>query len=237
MFTPMPSLEEDGLHSLSSKTASSAAVGTYGRFDGERSRSGGSIGRRKQDSQRRCKLRVIYHPRARVRSCSVAALHVFWYPWYFDGTRSLNGVCASCLTFTTCRRRPLGRILPRLVPLSSEHVATTMRSATVVDLLRTFRSLLFAEDEAGAAERTTATTELLRAVSLGGADALQQITDRQASDSERAECAGAVCIIELLQLAHGLAAAHVGASGKVGAAERATAVLRRVSDPPGLGRR
>ena len=62
MFTPMPSLEEDGLHSLSSKTASSAAVGTYGRFDGERSRSGGSIGRRKQDSQRRCKLRVILSP-------------------------------------------------------------------------------------------------------------------------------------------------------------------------------
>ena len=42
MFTSTPSLEEDGLHSLSSKTASSAAVGTYGRFDGERSRSGGS---------------------------------------------------------------------------------------------------------------------------------------------------------------------------------------------------
>ena len=226
MFTPMPSLEEDGLHSLSSKTASSAAVGTYGRFDGERSRSGGSIGRRKQDSQRRCKLRVIYHPRARVGSCSVAALHVFWYPWYFDGTRSLNGVCASCLTFTTCRRRPLGRILPRLVPLSSEHVATTMRSATVVDLLRTFRSLLFAEDEAGAAERTTATTELLRAVSLGGADALQQITDRQASDSERAECAGAVCIIELLQLAHGLAAAHVGASGNPDTKARCAAMMK-----------
>jgi hypothetical protein len=84
MFTPMPSLEEDGLHSLSSKTASSAAVGTYGRFDGERSRSGGSIGRRKQDSQRRCKLRVILSPPCpapwRVGSCSVAALHVFWYP-------------------------------------------------------------------------------------------------------------------------------------------------------------
>ena len=47
MFTSTPSLEEDGLHSLSSKTASSAAgvrphPGTYGRFDGERSRSGGS---------------------------------------------------------------------------------------------------------------------------------------------------------------------------------------------------
>ena len=71
MFTPMPSLEEDGLHSLSSKTASSAAVGTYGRFDGERSRSGGSIGRRKQDSQRRCKLRVIITP---VRVLALAVL-------------------------------------------------------------------------------------------------------------------------------------------------------------------
>ena len=41
MFTTAPPLEEDALHSLSSQTASSAAVGTYGRFEGERSRGSG----------------------------------------------------------------------------------------------------------------------------------------------------------------------------------------------------
>ena len=42
MFTTAPPLEEDALHSLSSQTASSAAVGTYGRFEGERSRGSGA---------------------------------------------------------------------------------------------------------------------------------------------------------------------------------------------------
>ena len=41
MFTTAPPLEEDALHSLSSQTASSAAVGTNGRFEGERSRGSG----------------------------------------------------------------------------------------------------------------------------------------------------------------------------------------------------
>jgi hypothetical protein len=40
MFRTAPPLEESCLHSLSSQTASRAAVGTYGSFEGERSRSG-----------------------------------------------------------------------------------------------------------------------------------------------------------------------------------------------------
>ena len=87
MFTSTPSLEEDGLHSLSSKTASSAAgvrphPGTYGRFDGERSRSGGScqdvIGRSSApDSSKRRKRCSTIGPRASLSQSVSDVQHTF----------------------------------------------------------------------------------------------------------------------------------------------------------------
>ena len=147
----------------------------------------------------------------RVRATAVAPLQFH----FLMTTVQWNRLCR-CVT---------GNTSAHLGPLSSEHVATATRAAVVVDLLRNVRSLVSTEDNAGSAGRTSATTELLRAVSLGG---LQQITDRQASDSERDECANAICIIELLQSAHGVAPAVVDAAGRVGAAERVAAVLKQL---------
>ena len=78
MFTTAPPLEEDALHSLSSQTASSAAVGTNGRFEGERSRGSGGASilarsARCQPGKSRCQT----NSKRQVRKCLATASTYF----------------------------------------------------------------------------------------------------------------------------------------------------------------